>query len=231
MIRLLIIVPVILAVMSDSLAAENRLEEAIFAGGCFWCMEPPFEKLDGVEAVISGYTGGDEKNPSYEEVSSGKTGHVEAVLVKYDPSKISYRELVETFWRQIDPTDDGGQFADRGPQYRTAIFYRSEEQKKIAEQSRQELQSSGRFSSPVVTQIIPAGEFYPAEDYHQDYYRKNPLRYKIYRFGSGRDRFLKENWKEKSGLEKRSRYIKPSPEEDKGYAHFYSVQGHTERRH
>jgi peptide methionine sulfoxide reductase msrA/msrB len=166
---------------------------ATFAGGCFWCMEGPFEKLDGVSAVVSGYTGGRVENPTYEEVSSGTTGHVEAVQVHYDPTKTKYEDLLQIFWDEIDPTDDGGQFADRGSQYRTAILFHDEAQRKVAEASKEALAKSGRFDGPIVTQIIAYERFYPAEDYHQDYHEKNPIRYKLYRSGSGRDRFLEEH--------------------------------------
>jgi len=168
----------------------TTLERAIFAGGCFWCMEPPFERLDGVREVVSGYTGGRKENPTYEEVSSGRTGHVEAVQITYDPSKVTYATLLNVFWRQIDPTDAGGQFVDRGSQYRSVIFYNTAQQKALAENSRDELQRSRRFTKPVVTEILPAARFYRAEEYHQDYHRKNPVRYKFYRFNSGRDQFL-----------------------------------------
>ncbi|WP_064092940.1 peptide-methionine (R)-S-oxide reductase MsrB [Rossellomorea aquimaris] len=167
---------------------------ATFAGGCFWCMEPPFEKLDGVYSVISGYTGGEEKNPTYDEVSSKQTGHVEAVQIQYDPDVITYEQLLKVFWRQIDPTDAGGQFVDRGPQYVSGIFYHSEEQKQQAEASKQELADSGRFDKDLVTEILPAKTFYKAEEYHQDYYKKNELSYKFYRNNSGRDDFLDEAW-------------------------------------
>ncbi|GAB4486584.1 MAG: peptide-methionine (R)-S-oxide reductase MsrB [Thermodesulfovibrionales bacterium] len=175
-------------------SAETKFEKATFAGGCFWCMEPPFEKLDGVKEVVSGYTGGQKKNPTYEEVSSGVTGHLEAVEVVYDPAKVTYEKLLDTFWRQIDPTDAEGQFVDRGTQYRPAIFYHNPAQKAAAEKSRDNLAKSGRFRKPVATEILPAGPFYRAEDYHQDYYKKNPIRYKFYRFNSGRDQFLKKAW-------------------------------------
>ncbi len=175
-------------------AGAAPLAKATFAGGCFWCMEPPFEKLDGVKSVVSGYTGGPEENPSYQDVSSGKTGHVEAVEITYDPARVSYAELLDVFWRQVDPTDGGGQFVDRGPQYKAAIFTHGEEQKRLAEISRKQLAESGRFDKPIVTAILPAAPFYPAEEYHQDYYRKSTLRYKYYRFGSGRDRFLEKRW-------------------------------------
>jgi len=166
---------------------------ATFAGGCFWCMEGPFEKLDGVSAVVSGYTGGTVENPTYEQVSSGTTGHIEAVQVHYDPTRTKYEELLRIFWDEIDPTDDGGQFADRGSQYRTAILVHDETQRQAAEASKAALAESGRFEKPIVTQIITYERFYPAEDYHQDYHAKNPIRYKTYRSGSGRDRFLEEH--------------------------------------
>ncbi|MBD3418507.1 MAG: peptide-methionine (R)-S-oxide reductase MsrB [Chitinivibrionales bacterium] len=169
-------------------------DTAIVAGGCFWCMEPPFEKLDGVESVVSGYTGGPEKDPTYSQVSSGATGHVEAVRISYDSSKVSYRKILDVFWRSIDPTDPGGQFADRGSQYETAIFYLDDEQKAIAEQSKADLEQSGKFNKPIATEIMPGGEFYPAEEYHQDYYLKNSTHYKAYRKGSGREGYLDSVW-------------------------------------
>lgn len=181
---------------SGSSAAEVPADAAVatFAGGCFWCMEPPFEKLDGVYSVVSGYTGGPEKDPSYERVSSGRTGHAEAVEVRYDPSRVTYRALLDVFWRQIDPTDSGGQFADRGPQYRTAIFVHDAEQRAAAEASKAEIAESGRFDGPIVTEIVDAGPFWRAEEYHQDYYRKNEAHYKRYRRGSGREGYLERIW-------------------------------------
>lgn len=169
---------------------------ATFAGGCFWCMEPPFEKLDGVYEVISGFAGGEEQNPSYEDVAYGKTGHREVVQVFYDPASVSYDTLLDIFWRQVDPTDDGGQFVDRGFQYSTAIFYHDEEQRTLAEQSKADLDASGRYDSAIVTPIIPHRDFYIAEEYHQDYYIENPLRYHYYRSGSGRDQYLDEVWED-----------------------------------
>jgi methionine-S-sulfoxide reductase len=169
-------------------------EVATFAGGCFWCMEPPFDELPGVESTTSGYTGGKEEDPTYEQVSSGATGHAEAVRVVYDPRKVSYEKLLDVFWRNIDPTAVDGQFVDVGRQYRSAIFYHDDEQKRLAEISRDQLAASGRFEGPIVTEIVPAGPFYPAEEYHQDYYRKNPIRYQWYRWGSGRDQFLEKVW-------------------------------------
>ncbi|MBU0991965.1 MAG: peptide-methionine (S)-S-oxide reductase MsrA [Proteobacteria bacterium] len=173
---------------------NNHLEIATFAGGCFWCVASDFEKLGGVKAVVSGYAGGRKENPTYEEVSGGGTGHLEVAQVHYDPQKITYRKLVEHFFRHVDPTDPGGQFADRGPQYRTAVFYHDETQKQIALDVRQSFGDSGRFARPIVTDILPMDRFYPAEAYHQDYFRKNALHYKMYRTGSGRDHFLKEIW-------------------------------------
>ena len=187
-----------------------RLEKATFAGGCFWCIEASFEKLDGVQEVVSGYTGGHQKNPTYHEVGSGKTGHLEAVQITFDPQKISYSELLEYFWRQFDPTDAGGSFVDRGSQYTSAIFYHNEAQKKLAEASKANLEKSGVFSKPIVTPIRPAETFYPAEGYHQDYYKKNPAHYKRYRAGSGRDQFIRKVWGNK--INKKHKYTKISEE-------------------
>ena len=174
---------------------KEVLDKATFAGGCFWCIESAFDETEGVKEAISGYTGGKTKNPTYAEVCSGKTGHYEAVLVTFDTNKITYKELVNIFWHQIDPTDPEGQFADKGSQYKTAIFYHNEEQKKIAEKSKKELEESGKFDKPIVTEIKEATEFYPAEDYHQDYYKTCPIRYQSYKSGSGRESFLKRIWK------------------------------------
>ena len=173
-----------------------ELEVATFAGGCFWCIEAPFQETKGVTSAISGYSGGKEENPTYEEVTSGKTGHLEAVEIIYDTSKISYEELLDIYWRQIDPTDDGGQFADRGAQYKTAIFYHNEEQKKSAEKSKKELDDSGKFDKPIVTKIIPFLNFYMAEEYHQDYYKKRIFQYNAYKKGSGRTDYIEETWGE-----------------------------------
>lgn len=170
----------------------TKLEQATFAGGCFWCMEGPFEAKEGVLEVLAGYTGGQKENPTYEEVCTGTTGHFEAIQVTYDPSQVSYEQLLEIFWLQIDPTDPGGQFVDQGPQYRTAIFYHNEDQKRTASASKEKLSHSGRYDKPIVTEILPFKKFYPAEDYHQDYYKKSPLRYKSYRSQSGRDAYLKK---------------------------------------
>ncbi len=182
---------------SNTMNSDNdKFQKATFAGGCFWCTEADFEKVDGVVEAISGYIGGSKDNPTYEEVSAGGTGHAEAVQVVYDPSKITYRQLLDVFWRHIDPTDPGGQFVDRGNQYRSAIFYHNDQQKREAEASKEELGRSGRFDKPIATEIVAATKFYPAEDYHQDYYRNHSLRYRYYRYGSGRDQFLNSTWGE-----------------------------------
>ncbi len=180
--------------LSPNFLVAAPIQKATFAGGCFWCMEVSFEELDGVESVISGFAGGSKKNPTYAEVSSGKTKYLEVVQVSYDPSKITYKKLLEVFWRSFDPTDDGGQFKDRGNQYRSAIFYHTPEQKREAKESKQKLSASKRFNKPIVTEIRPFTTFFPAEKYHQDYYKKNPKHYKQYRKASGRDAFLDETW-------------------------------------
>jgi peptide-methionine (S)-S-oxide reductase len=182
------------AFSSRAAGPTGARETATFAGGCFWCMSPPFEKLDGVVSVTVGYTGGHTKNPTYAEVSSGETGHAESVQVVFDPRKITYEQLLDVFWRNIDPLTAHGQFCDHGDQYRTAIFYHDEAQRRAAEESRRRLEESKRFSQPIVTEIVPAGEFYPAEEYHQKYDEKNPIRYKFYRWTCGRDQSLKELW-------------------------------------
>jgi peptide-methionine (S)-S-oxide reductase len=170
----------------------QQLAKATFAGGCFWCMEPPFEKLDGVVSVTSGYTGGPKKNPTYEEVSSGGTGHAESVEIAYDPAKVSYQKLLDVFWHNVDPTVKNRQFCDVGEQYRTAIFYKGEEQKRLALESKAAIEKAKGFK--VQTQIVMATPFYPAEEYHQDYYKKNPVRYKLYRYNCGRDQRLEQLW-------------------------------------
>lgn len=198
---------------------DNSPAVATFAGGCFWCVESGFEALPGVEEVVSGYSGGDQVNPTYHQVSAGHTRHLESVQVHYDPARISYDQLLDAFWRQVDPTDDGGQFVDRGAHYRTMIFVHDEAQQRLAEASRQRLNASGRYSKPVVTEIRTFASFYPAEEYHQDYHRKNPMRYKLYRYGSGRDQFLNKVWGEEKMLPKSDdkgatgTYSKPSDEE------------------
>jgi peptide-methionine (S)-S-oxide reductase len=175
------------------------LQKATFAGGCFWCMEHPFDELPGVVSVTSGYTGGHKKNPTYQEVSAGGTGHAESVQVLYDPSKIGYDKLLERYWHNVDPTVKDRQFCDAGNQYRSAIFYHNEEQHRIAVQSKKALEASKPFKGPVLTEIVAASVFYPAEEYHQHYYKKNPIRYKYYRTGCGRDKRLKELWGEAAG--------------------------------
>ncbi len=217
--KILITTLFVLPLMASQAGAANmsHLEKATFAGGCFWCMTPPFEKVDGVHEVVSGYTGGHTVNPAYEDVTSETTGHLESVEITFDPSKVSYEKLLDVFWRQINPTDDGGQFVDRGESYKSAIFYHNEEQKRLAEESKRKLEQSGRFDKAIVTEIRPAGPFYRAEEYHQDYWKKNPIRYKFYRFNSGRDQYLAKVWGKdqempmNGGAESRS--MKPSKEQ------------------
>lgn len=180
----------------SSTASEALLGVATFAGGCFWCMQPPFDRTSGVIETIVGYTGGTEPNPSYELVSSGKTRYAEAVQVRFDPQRVTYRELLEVFWKNIDPTQENGQFADRGPLYRTAIYFHNEQQRLEAQESKAELQASKKFGSPVMTEIGPATEFYRAEEYHQDYYQKNSTHYNLYKVGSGRAGFIERTWGE-----------------------------------
>jgi peptide-methionine (S)-S-oxide reductase len=179
--------------------APGKLQKANLAGGCFWCMEHPFDELPGVVSVTSGYTGGQKKNPTYEEVSAGGTGHAESVQIVYDPAKIGYDKLLDRYWHNIDPTVKDRQFCDTGNQYRSAIFFHNEEQRRLAVQSKKALEASKPFKGPVLTEIVPASEFYPAEDYHQHYYKKNPIRYKYYRTRCGRDKRLKELWGDAAG--------------------------------
>lgn len=195
----------------------SQYAQATFAGGCFWCMEPPFEILDGVIDVVSGYAGGHKKNPTYEEVVTGTTGHAETIQVTYDSSRITYAELLDVFWRQIDPTDPTGQFADKGGQYRTVIFYHTEEQRRLAEESKEALDASGKFEDPIVTEILPFSNFYKAEEYHQDYSKKHSAYYQFYERASGRKPFLEEVWGEETtsrtsgnGYES---FVKPSDQE------------------
>jgi len=178
----------------ETIIKNEGLQLATFAGGCFWCMEPPFDKLEGVISTTSGYTGGHKKNPTYRQVTAGNTGHAESVQVLFDPEKITYPELLYVFWRNIDPTTKDRQFCDYGTQYRTGIFYHDDEQKIQAEISRTEIEKWKPFKGPIVTMINPLSTFYPAEDFHQDYYKKNPIRYKFYRFACGRDLQLKDLW-------------------------------------
>lgn len=192
--KFVFLLPALMITQTDS-PAQAKLDKATFAGGCFWCMEHPFEKLEGVKHVTSGYTGGLKDDPTYEDVSTGQTGHFEAVQITFDPSKITYSELLEVFWKQIDPTDPGGQFIDKGTQYKSAIFYHSQEQKALAEKSKAKLDQSERYKQPIVTEIVKASTFFDAEDYHQDYHKKNPGRYQQYRYSSGRDPYLKKIWR------------------------------------
>ena len=204
----------VLLMLSAVPAHSTRHKTAVFAGGCFWCMEPPFENLKGVVDVEAGYTGGHVKNPTYEQVTSGVTGHYEAVKIVYDPDQIEYDELLDVFWRQIDPTDGGGQFADRGTQYFTAVFYLDDEQKALTEESKKRLNASGIFAKPVVTAILPADVFYPAEEYHQDYARKNVFHYSRYKVGSGRAAYIDNTWKDKKDIQvSKKEFTKPSDRE------------------
>ena len=179
----------------DSVDGGADSATATLAGGCFWCVEADLEKVDGVQEVISGYAGGTEVNPTYKQVSAGRTSHVEAVQAIYDPSRVTFSQLLEVFWKHVDPTDASGQFVDRGPHYRTVIFYEDQMQRKLAEESKKRLEESGVFDRPIVTEIRELNRFYRAEDYHQDYYKRNAFRYRYYRWNSGRDQFLERVWK------------------------------------
>jgi peptide methionine sulfoxide reductase msrA/msrB len=187
----------------------ERIEQATFAGGCFWCMVSPFDEQPGIIEIVSGYTGGHTKNPTYEEVCSNTTGHYEAVQITFDPDVFPYRKLLELFWQQIDPTDAGGQFNDRGSSYKTAIFYHNNVQRELAEASKGELENSGRFEKPIVTEILPSSPFYKAEEKHQQYYKKNPFHYNLYKEGSGRSRFIRENWKNRKNDEQLRKELTP----------------------
>jgi methionine-S-sulfoxide reductase len=184
----------LLAAAPDGGAAQSQLAVATFAGGCFWCSESDFEHVPGVVDAVSGYTGGRVANPTYEQVSAGRTGHREAVRVTYDPRRVSYAQLLNVFWRSVDPVDSGGQFCDRGPQYTSAIFVANDEERRLAEASKRAIEQSGRLRRPIATAVLTAGPFYPAEPYHQAYYKKNPLRYRFYRSTCGRDRRLRQLW-------------------------------------
>jgi peptide-methionine (S)-S-oxide reductase len=192
--RIFVAAAVLLSLLAGANAQTQQKATAIFAGGCFWCMEPPFDKTEGVLSTTSGYTGGQKENPTYQDVSGGGTGHYEAVQVEYDPSKVSYEKLLEVFWPNVDPFDASGQFCDKGGQYRAAIFAGSEEEKRQAEASK--ARAAAKLGRQVVTEVLPAAPFYPAEDYHQDYYTKNPVRYRFYRYNCGRDARLREVWGE-----------------------------------
>jgi methionine-S-sulfoxide reductase len=183
-----------LLIMQGGASAMENTKKAIFAGGCFWCMRAEFESTEGVTAVMAGYTGGHTKDPTYEQVSTGTTGHAESIEVTYDPAKLPYEKLLNIYWSNVDPTDAGGQLHDRGTQYRTAIFYNSDEERKLAEASKEKIRA--KLKKEIYTEIVPASTFYPAETYHQDYYKKNPIRYKMYEQGSGREEHLKEVWKD-----------------------------------
>lgn len=179
---------------AENSAGSGRTAKAYFAGGCFWCMEEAFEKVEGVIETVSGYMGGTVKNPSYEEVSSGRTGHAESVEVRYDPARVTYTQLLEAFWRNVDPITPNAQFCDHGSQYRAVIFYQGDEEKRLAEESKRAIEQSKRFAAPIVTQVTSASEFFPAEEYHQDFYKKNPIRYKYYKFSCGRAQRLEALW-------------------------------------
>lgn len=204
--------------MENNLKGDNlKYEKATFAGGCFWCMQHPFETINGVQSVVSGYAGGHLENPTYEEVSSGRSGHLEVIQITYDPDMVSFETLLKMFWQQIDPTDKGGSFVDRGDQYGSAVFYHNDRQKEAALTAREALDKSGVFNAPVATEIRPIKTFYPAETYHQDYHKKNPMQYKLYRAGSGRDRFIEKTWTNKAVakfeeklLGDKKTFIKPS---------------------
>jgi len=191
---MIIVIVVLLNVLSHSVVESGETARAYFAGGCFWCMEEAFEKVDGVIAVVSGYMGGTLQSPSYEEVSAGRTGHAESVEVLYDPSKVTYNQLLEAFWRNVDPITANAQFCDHGTQYRAVIFYQNDQEKRFAEESKQAIEQSKRFSQPILTQIVMASQFYAAEEYHQDFYKKNPIRYKFYKYNCGRAQRLDELW-------------------------------------
>ena len=188
------VAPHVHSACAEDVSRSQQTAKATFAGGCFWCMQPPFEKLDGVVSTTVGYTGGHTKNPTYEEVSAGGTGHAESVQIVYDPQKLSYEKLLDVFWHNVDPITPNAQFCDHGNQYRTAIFYHDDTQHHVADESKRRLEESKRFAQPIVTEIVAATEFYPAEDYHQKYHEKNPVRYKYYRWNCGRDQRLKGLW-------------------------------------
>ena len=207
--KILIIVILFMSMSQMNFASEpepkdqnrdsQKLEKATFAGGCFWCMQPPFDNLKGVVSTTVGYTGGHTKNPTYEEVGEGATGHAEAIEVVFDPAQITYAQLLEVFWQNIDPTALNRQFHDAGTQYRTAIFYHGEEQKRLAEESKEQLERSGRFQQPIATEIVAAGPFYSAEEYHQKYYKVCPIRYDMYHAASGRDQYKEKHWSGRQG--------------------------------
>ena len=194
-----VLISVILCLPGLTLAEQDKLETVVFAGGCFWCMEPPYDKLDGVVSTVSGYVGGSADNANYNAVSSGATQHYEAIEITYNPAKVDYNQLLTVFWRNIDPTDNKGQFCDKGAQYRAAIFYNNEQHKMLAQQSLDKINQTKSFDDEIVTEIIAASPFYPAEAYHQNYYQRNPGRYKFYRYSCGRDRRLEQLWGSNTG--------------------------------
>jgi len=193
MIRILICLPIALTSLTDVFGADTKAK-AYFAGGCFWCMEEAFEQVEGVLWVFSGYMGGNVANPTYEQVSAGRTGHAETVEVTYDPARVSYQQLLEAFWRNVDPLTPNAQFCDHGSQYRSAVFHTTDEEKRLAEASKAAIEEAKKFPSPIVTELVSASTFYQAEDYHQDYYKKNPFRYKYYKYGCGRTKRLEALW-------------------------------------
>ncbi|MBU6434521.1 MAG: peptide-methionine (S)-S-oxide reductase MsrA [Nitrospirae bacterium] len=193
-VSLLTVAILFIGAWTSQAAADAVLDKAYFAGGCFWCMEEAFEKVEGVLSVTSGYMGGTVANPSYEDVSAGRTGHAESVEVVYDPAKVSYQKLLDAFWRNVDPVTPNAQFCDHGSQYRSAVFFQNDQEKREAEASKQAIEQSKRFKDPIVTQIVMAAQFYPAEEYHQDFYKKNPVRYKFYKYNCSRARRLEELW-------------------------------------
>lgn len=198
--RIILIVMFVVVLMATAVWAQEvivngkKLEKATFAGGCFWCMQPFFDRTKGVKETLVGYTGGETENPTYEEVSNGDSGHAEVIQITYDPAEVSYEKLLNIFWRNIDPTQENAQFVDHGTQYRSAVFYHSDEQRLIAEASKKELAASGRFDKPIVTEIVKASKFYPAEEYHQKYYQKSAMRYQMYSENTGRKEFKKRHW-------------------------------------
>ena len=230
--RLLILTALTTCVLGIQSGSAQTLAQATFAGGCFWCIEAPFDQVEGVVEAVSGYTGGERENPTYKEVSNGATRHIESVLVTFDPEAVSYSQLLDIYWRQFDPTDAGGSFYDRGHQYTSAIFYHDEEQRALAEASKRALDASGRFDKPIVTPIRPATTFYPAEDYHQDYYLKNSRHYKRYRRGSGRDRFIEKTLGQgPSGVQGENSIHQAPDRHPARQAHGPAVPGHPARRH
>ena len=230
--NLLILLGATLCVLSIQTSRAQDYAQATFAGGCFWCIEAPFDKVEGVVSAVSGYTGGERENPTYKQVSSGATKHIESVLVTFDPEVVSYSQLLDIYWRQFDPTDLSGSFYDRGHQYTSAIFYHDEEQRALAETSKQALDASGRFDKPIVTPIRPAAAFYQAEAYHQDYYRKNPEHYQRYRRGSGRDRFIEETWGKDLPDANGQRPIRQTSHRLLAHqTHGLAISGHAGRRH